>query len=213
MNPCLPVRVVIADDHPLVRAGVVATLDDPKAFLVVGQAKNTYETLALVREHQPHLLILDLHMEDFRPVALIEACWKAFSELRILILSSYSEAADLEPLCHLDIHGFVAKQESPESLLQAVRVVMSGERWFSHQVTRSLQSLSENARSSPETLLTAREKEVLTALVRAHDNQAIAEQMQICKNTVQRYLTNIFQKLGVKNRIEAIVWMNERTRP
>ena len=209
MNSCLPVRVVVADDHPLVRAGVVATLNDPDAYLVVGQARNNLETLALVREHRPHLLILDLQMDDYRPAAVIEECLQTFSELRILILSSRSDATDLAPLQHLDIHGFVAKQEAPERLLQAVRVVMAGERWFSHQVSRSFHSLREKARNSPENSLTVREKQVLAALVRAKDNQAIAQELDISIHTVRRYVTQIFQKLGVKNRMEAIVWVKE----
>lgn len=214
MNPCMPLRVVIADDHPLVRAGVAATLSDPTTFLVVGQAKTNHEALSLVLEHHPDLLILDLQMEDYRPVPLIQACLQSFSELRILILSSRSATKDLAPLQDSGIHGFVAKEEGPDQLLQAVRVVMSGERWFSHLAARTFHLLREEARSSPSpTSLSSREREVLKSLVRAKDNEAIAAELQISKNTVRRYVTQIFQKLGVKNRMEAIVWVNQKGFP
>lgn len=213
MTSDLPVRVVIADDHPLVRAGVAATLNDGEAYLVVGQAKNSRETLELVREHRPHLLIMDLQMEDFQPLALIEECFRQDALIKILILSSRSQPADLAPLQTSGIHGFVVKEEGPDRLLQAVRVVLAGENWFSHRVTERFQQLREQARNSPPPSLSAREKQVLVELVRAKDNQAIAEILQLSKNSVRRYVTQIFQKLGVKNRMEAVVWVNQNGLP
>lgn len=213
MTTPLPIRVVIADDHPLVRAGVAAALSDPEVFLLIGQAKDSKETLELIQKHQPDLLILDLQMDDFRPVELIHSCMQSFGQLRILILSSRSEALDLAPLRDCGIHGFVAKEEGPDCLLQAVRVVMSGQSWFSHRVSRIFQQIREEARISPPPLLSAREREVLQGLVRAKDNQAIADEMQISKNTVRRYITQIFQKLDVKNRMEAVIWVNEKGLP
>lgn len=213
MNLKLPVRVLIADDHPLVRAGVAATLCDPEAYLVVGQAKDSRETLAMVREHRPQLLIMDLQMADFRPLALIEECFRQDELLKILILSSRSQPTDLAPLQNCGIHGFVVKEEGPDRLLQAVRVVLAGEQWFSHRVTQSFKELREQSRSSPLPSLSARERQVLVELVRAKDNQGIADALGLSKNSVRRYVTQLFQKLGVKNRMEAVVWVNEKGLP
>ncbi|MBN9416947.1 MAG: response regulator transcription factor [Candidatus Eremiobacteraeota bacterium] len=210
MNFVSPVRVLIADDHPLVRAGVAATLNDPEAYQIVGQAKNTAETLAMVLEHRPHLLILDLQMEDFRPASLIQQCLEFDALLKVLILSSRSNPDDLAPLQHLGIHGFLVKEEGPDCLLQAVRVVLSGQQWFSQQVSQNLKIMREENRNSALPAFSTREMQVVRELVRGKDNQAIADALQLSKNSIRRYVTQIFQKLDVKNRMEAVVRLNER---
>ena len=210
MNTHQPVRVLIADDHPLVRAGVAATLNDSDAYQIVGQAKNTAEALAMVLEHRPHLLILDLQMEDFRPAALIQQCLEFDALLKVLILSSRSLPTDLAPLQNLGIHGFIVKEEGPDCLLQAVRVVLSGEQWFSQQVSQNLKVMRDETRTSALPAFSAREMQVIRELVRGKDNQSIADALQLSKNSIRRYVTQIFQKLDVKNRMEAVVRLNER---
>lgn len=213
MTDKAPSRIVIADDHPLIRAGVAATLRDSEVYEVVGQAKNSHETLMLVSEQRPHLLVMDLGMEDYRPLNLIQECLLRHPSLKILVLSSRVQTTDLTALETSGIHGFVTKEEGPDSLLQAVRLILEGEQWFSHAVSQAFHRLREQFRHSPPPSLTSRERQVLAELVRAKDNQSIADSLQLSKNSVRRYVTQVFQKLGVKNRMEALVWVRKNGLP
>jgi DNA-binding NarL/FixJ family response regulator len=199
-------RILIADDHPLVRAGILSTLHPHPEFRVVGQARDGYEAVRMLQQQSCDLLLLDLKMEGPGVASLIETCRALQPELKIIILSSHVEERYLGPLRELGIEGFVEKAEAPDCLLQALRVVAKGEVWFSHIVMQKTLAISEEERfNSYLQPLTRREEEVLAKIREAKDNQTIADELRLSKQTVRRYATLIYQKLGVKNRVEAIV--------
>lgn len=201
-----PIKVVIADDHPLVRAGVLATLEPYPEFSVIGLAMSGHGVLSLLQEQSCDLLLTDLEMEGPGITRLIQGCHALQPDLKILILSSHVEEDYLAPLKGLGISGYVLKDEPPECLLQALRVVASGSVWFSHEILQKTLQLSEDARLDlPAQRLTPREKQVLEKIRQAKDNQTIANELNLSKQTVRRYATLIYEKLGVKNRVEAIV--------
>ena len=204
-----PIHVVIADDHPLVRAGVVATLQPHSEFLVVGEAQNGHQLLQLLKGVRCDLLILDLQMDGPSTDRLIPECQRIQPMVKILILSAHVDSSVLAPLRGLGINGFVVKEEAPDSLLQALRVVNSGSSWFSHSVLQMTLTLSQREREVPYGLLTARETEVLQKMKEAKDNQTIADELNVSKQTVRRYATLIYEKLGVKNRVQAIVYCDQ----
>lgn len=197
--------IVIADDHPMIRAGVKATFQDKLDYQVIGEAANGAQVLTQVRTHRPDMLILDLEMDGEPPDRLIPECRKLCPQLRILILSSHTDAKYLTPLRALGIDGFVLKSEGPDSLLQAVRVVWAGATWFSHDVLAQELAISREERSNPRSRLTHREQQILDLMTVGKDNATIAEELSLSKQTVRRYATIIYEKLGVKNRIQAIV--------
>ena len=204
--PRQPLRVLIADDHPLVRAGVVCTLAPFEEFAVVGEARNGFELLELVHECRCELLIMDLDMAGPGPANLIQECQRLQPEIKIMILSSHVEDKYLLPLKGLGIDGYVVKEEAPDCLLQAIRVVASGSVWFSHAVLQKTMEMNEGERVSARALkLTKREAQVLGKIREAKDNQTIADELGLSKQTIRRYATLIYEKLGVKNRVEAIV--------
>jgi two-component system invasion response regulator UvrY len=200
------IRVVIADDHPLVRVGVTATLKAFPEYQVVAQAQTGQEALEMVRSHRPDLLILDLGLGESQPARFLEQCAREHEPMKVLLLSGRCGPDDVLILDEFRVDGFVSKQEGPEHLLQAVRVVLNGESWFSHQVLQSLRKLREMRSQAPESPLTEREGQVLRAMMQAKDDLDIAQELLISRHTVRRYVTRIFQKLQVKNRMEAIVW-------
>jgi len=204
-----PVQVVIADDHPLVRAGVVATLQPCPEFVVMGEAKDGDQLLRLFQEVRCDLLILDLQMDGPPTDRLVRECQRLQPEVKILILSAHVDSTFLGPLRGMGISGFVVKDEAPDSLLQALRVVSSGSGWFSHTVLSKTLEISQKQRNLPHCLLTPRESEVLRKMKEAKDNQTIANELKVSKQTVRRYATLIYEKLGVKNRVQAIVYCDQ----
>lgn len=196
--------IVVADDHPLVRAGILATLEREEQFQVIGEAADGNQVLELLRKHTVQLLILDLKMGETDPGELILLCREGQPVLKVLVCSAYTEENLLSRLRQAGVQGFVLKEEAPASLLQAVRVILSGRTWYSHKVRHKF---TPSVRPKP-LILTARETEVLQAVCQGKDNQAVAEQLGIAKATVRRNLTAIYAKLGVKNRIEAALWMS-----
>jgi len=197
--------IVVADDHPLVRAGVVATLGTSADYRIVGQAKDSFETLDLITREKPWLLLLDLQMDGYPSERLIQDCHESHPSLKVLILSAHLDPRYLRPLREARIEGFLLKDEAPDSLLQALRVLDSGATWFSHAVLQQVMSISEAERLQDGPKLTAREQQVFDLMMQAKDNQTIADELKVSKQTVRRYATVIYEKLGVKSRVEAIV--------
>lgn len=202
----LPVRVLIADDHPLVRAGVIATLEPHLEFTVSGEVSSGHEVLKVMEEHPCDLLLMDLDMGGPSPKHLIRSCQDLWPELKVVVLSSHLGEEYLAPLEGLGIAGYVVKQEAPECLLQALRVVASGSTWYSQAVQQKALHIASERRINPTlSMLTPREQQVLEKMREGKDNQAIADEMQLSKQTVRRYATIIYQKLGVRSRVEAIL--------
>lgn len=203
-----PFRIVVADDHPLVRTGVCYTLEGHDSYRVIGEASDAEEAFRRVQELRPDLLILDLEMAGRAPLELIQDCRRISPELKVLVLSAHTEAKYLAPLRGAGIAGFVLKDEAPDNLIQAIRVIEQGSTWFSHTVIQQVLALSDNDRQASPTRLTPREKQILDLMLLGKDNRTIAEELSVSKQTVRRYATVIYEKLGVNNRIQAIVELN-----
>jgi DNA-binding NarL/FixJ family response regulator len=197
------IRVAIADDHPMVRVGVRHTLERDQQIQVVAEVDDGLSLLRALPRLRPDILLMDLempHSEDLVP-KVHDCC----PQTRVIILSSHTEARYLQPLRDQDICGFVIKEEAPERLLQAVRVVYEGETWFSHAVSQAFSGMARADRAGLMSKLTLREQQIFELMQKALDNAAIAEELSLSKQTVRRYATVIYEKLGVKNRIQAIV--------
>lgn len=199
------IRVLIADDHPLVRVGVRESLAGQEVFRVVGEAADGGTMLNLSAGLRPDIVLLDLEMPLGPASDLIEKLSLVSPESRVLILSSHSERQYLAQVVNSKIAGFVLKSEAPECLHQALRVVQEGETWYSRGVFEILRELTLAARLSEPLSLSRREAQALELMRRGMDNRKIAEEMGVSKQTVRRYATIIYDKLGVKNRIQAVV--------
>ena len=199
------IRVAIADDHPMIRVGVRRTLERDEQFRVVAEAPDGGALLDVLRTSEPDVLLLDIEMPDGPTARLIPQVRLCKPSIRIVILSAHTEHRYLQPLRDLDIAGFIIKDEAPERLLQAVRVVHHGETWFSHSVAQAFCGMAQADRANSTAKLTRREQQIFELMQLALDNATIAEQLNLSKQTVRRYATIIYEKLGVKNRIQAIV--------
>jgi len=202
------VRIVIADDHAIFRDALQALLEAEKDFRVIGSVGDGRAAVSLVRELRPDVLLLDVAMPHVDGIEALRQISEAGSPTRVILLSGAIEKADIVTAIQLGARGLVLKESGAAVLLKGIRGVMSGQYWIGREavsnlleVLRSLISRGGNAPRN-EFGLTAREIEIVGAVVAAYGNKEIAQRFQISEKTVKHHLTNIFDKLGVSNRLE-----------
>jgi two-component system nitrate/nitrite response regulator NarL len=200
-------RVLIADDHPVVRLGVRAIMGAAPEFEVVGEASDGDVALEMVRDLRPTLLLLDLQMPKLPGLETLRALTDQEPALKTLLLTgSITQKQVLEAL-QLGARGIVLKESVADHLVDAMRTVVDGRYWLdgrpvSNLVTaiRDLVAAANTARNTFG--LTPRELEVVSAIVEGSTNRDIAQRFDISEDTVKRHLTNIFDKTGVSTRLE-----------
>jgi DNA-binding NarL/FixJ family response regulator len=201
------IRVLLADDHPLVRAGIRATLLAEGGVELVGEATTGDEAQQLCRELAPDVLLLDLNMPGPAPVELMALLREACPVTRVLVLTAYDDDAYVRAVAGAGAAGYVLKDDATEALVRAIRAVMQGDTWFSHTIMERL--VRGDPRPAPPTAeappLTNRELEVLHLVVDGKTNQEIAIVLGISTKTVEKHLGEIFTRLGVASRVEAAV--------
>ncbi len=201
------IRVLLADDHPLVRAGIRATLTAEPDLTVVGEAINSHEVQRLCQELDPDVLLLDLNMPGPSPAKTVAYVREQCPELRVLVLTAYDDDAYVRGMVAAGVSGYVLKDEAPQMLVRAIRAVMEGNHWFSRPLVEKLAQKSTGAMVRTETQsLTARELEVLRLVATGKTNQEIAVALGISVKTVEKHLGELFTKLGVASRVEAAVY-------
>lgn len=201
-------KVLIADDHPLVRSGIRGTLSRSDAYQIVGEAQDSDETLRLVEQLKPDLLILDLEMPGIPPEELATQARVLHAPLKILVLTAHNDDKILRRLTKVSISGYLLKDEAPENLLQAVRTIGQGAAWFSQAVAQRLLTLHQQ--EDPVPTLTPRERQILTLISQGKDNQTIAQELALAEQTVRNYASVIYDKIGVSSRVEAVVWARQQ---
>ncbi len=199
------IRVVLVDDHPVVRAGITEMLSKDSDIQLVGQASNGEECLRLIAETSPNILLLDLELPDMPGIQLAKLVLQDHPQVKILGLSAHDDPIYVKGILELGASGYLLKEEAPEFILEAVRGVAQGEQgWVSRRITAQITSWMQTG-DPDETALTAREKEVLRLVVKGKTNQAIAQEMEISEKTVEKYMGMIFTKLKVASRVAAAV--------
>src|SRR5438105_3175598 len=197
------IRVVVADDHPLFREGVVTSLHSMEDINVVGQAENADEAVRVVREELPDLALLDVTM----PGGGIEAARKiaaACPATRIVMLTVSEDEDDLLTALKAGASGYVLKGVAARELLSVIRSVHAGEVYVAPQLAwRLLGEMTKPRAVSPLDELTAREREVLELVAGGLSNYEIGLRLNLAEKTIKHYMTNILAKLQVRSRVEA----------
>ena len=201
--------VVIIDDHPIVRAGMRAILDSAGDIDILGEGVNGADALRLVNEHDPDVLALDVSLPDMNGVAVTRTLRQQGARTAILILTVHNDPQTIFGLLESGAVGYVLKDEALETLVNAVRAAARGETWLSPAVARLVvrRAVAGSASDATEALsaLTPREVEVLRLIARGLDNTAIAQELVLTKRTVQNHISNIYGKLNVASRTEAVL--------
>lgn len=208
------ITVVIVDDHPVVSAGMRMVLESADDITVVAEGSNGCEALQLVEQHAPDVLVLDINLPDKSGIEVACQLRTQKSRTVILILTAYDDPQMVFELLENGVVGYVLKDEALETLANAVRAVARGENWFSPAVTshvlrramKQAQPRSPSELEKAESVLTSREFQILQLLADGLDNSAIAERLTLAKRTVQNHVSNIYSKLGVTSRTEAMLF-------
>lgn len=199
-------RIAIADDHPIVRNGLKIELAQHAGIEIVGEAGDGDAALQLVQTRKPDLLLLDIKMPGMKSMLLLRALARLPRPPRVLILSAYGDLEYVLTMLKTGATGYLLKDEDPVTIIEGVRAVARGETWLSPRVAAALVSHSLQGTTTADAALTPREKEVLVLIARGHDNRQIVENLSLSEGTVKNHITNIYDKLGIRSRAEAVAW-------
>jgi two-component system nitrate/nitrite response regulator NarL len=193
------IRVLLVDDHPVVRKGVSSCLARHPHLLVVGEAADGLEALAKARELLPDIVLLDIDLPQMSGLVVAEVLRKELPNTKVLILSMYHRAEYLPQLLQSGARGYVLKEASPEELARAIETVMAGECYFSPEVARlALNQLVQGNGHGPDpAALTSRERQVLVLIAEGFSNKEIATSLNIGVRTAETHRERIMRKLGI----------------
>ena len=192
------IRVIVVDDHTLMREGVAAVIARQPDMIVVGEAVNGEDALALVESEQPDVLLLDLRMPKLNGVAVIERLCPKCPGLAIVVLSTYDTDDDIIRALRAGAKAYLLKDTPPGELADCVRAVHAGRNYVSAAIGAKL------AAQATQTSLTFRELDVIKLIARGCLNKEIADRLDITEGTVKSHTSALFSKLGVSNRTEAV---------
>ena len=211
----MAVRVLIADDQALVRAGLRVILDHQPGIEVVGEAADGVEAVALARQLRPDVCLFDIRMPEMDGIEAtrILAGPQADSPLAIVMITTYDLDEYVFNALRAGARGFVLKDAGPELLVQAIKAAADGDALISPSVTaRLLSTFAKGSLTRPVTQLTDREEEVLTHVAHGLTNAEIAGELHVSLSTVKTHLTSLMTKLDVRNRVELAIWAHETGR-
>ena len=212
------IRIVVADDHPIFRDGLCKLLALEEDFEVVAQAQDGRQVLDVLQQHEPDILLLDLKMPGLDGLATLQRLQVAKNKTRVIVLTASDDKNEFVQAMKLGTSGIVLKQTATELLIKSIRKVHAGEIWLDSHTTAAVirqfvanddapppppQSAPRDRERSP---LSQREREIVALVAQGFKNKEMAEKMFISEQTVKNHLHNIFDKLGVSDRLELALY-------
>ena len=207
-NDSTPTRVLLADDHDLVRAGIRNALQDQPHLTVVGEAGDGAALTQAMADLRPDLLIIDVAMPDFEPITAIRRIRQAYPETRILVVSAHADDVYVHGLLREGANGYHLKDQPMSDLRLAVAQVLAGKRWVSSPLLDKLLQPPEQ-QSSPLPQLSRRQMDILRLLAEGLDNRALADNLRLSVKTIETHLTRLYRQLKVQSRLEAVHFAHE----
>jgi DNA-binding NarL/FixJ family response regulator len=208
-----PLRVVLADDHPMFRHGVAALLNAAPDLVVVGEADSGEGAVALADQLEPDIVVMDIQMPGMRGIEATRRIVARHPQMAILMLTMFEDDASVFLAMRAGAHGYVLKDAEKDELLRAIRAVGAGEAIFSPAIARRMIAFFDSPPTAVAQVvfpdLTEREREILQLLAQGKNNSQIAAQLVLSGHTVRNYVSSIFSKLQVADRAEAIVRAHE----
>ena len=215
------IRIVVADDHPIFRDGLCKLLALEEDFEVVAQASDGRQVLDVLQQLEPDILLLDLKMPGLDGLATLQRLQAARNKTRVIVLTASDDKNEFVQAMKLGTCGIVLKQSATELLFKSIRKVFAGEIWLDSHTTaaviRQFASGEElpspgtpNGRGRERLPLSQREREIVTLVAQGFKNKEMAEKMYISEQTVKNHLHNIFDKLGVSDRLELALYAIHR---
>jgi len=210
------ITIVIADDHTIFRDGLRKLLSLEPDFEVVAEARDGNEVIEVVREHDPDILLLDLKMPGIDGLAVLQRIQSHKLKTRIIVLTASEDEGEYVRAMKYGTSGIVLKQTATDLLLKSIRKVYEGEIWLDAKTTAAVMRqfaspAGANPRERDKPRLSNREREIVALVAQGLKNREIAERMFISEQTVKNHLHNIFDKLGVSDRLELALYAIHRS--
>jgi DNA-binding NarL/FixJ family response regulator len=196
-----PIRILIADDHPIVRAGLQDVLSSQPDFEVIAEAKNGAEAVALADRLKPHVVLTDLSMPQMDGATAIGRIKAEHQDIHILVLTTYDSDSDVLPAIEAGAIGYLLKDSPREELFEAIRAAAQGKPLLTSSIAARLM---ERMRGPAVEALSSREIDVLKLVAKGASNREIADRLYITEATVKSHLIRIYSKLGVADRTAAV---------
>jgi two-component system NarL family response regulator len=193
------IRVLVVDDHPVVRQGLIGMLEEASDIVIVGQGRNGHEAIAVFQQQQPDVTLMDLRMPEMEGVPAITVICNEFPNARIIVLTTYDTDEEIYQGLRAGAKGYLLKDSEPEELLTAIRTVNRGQQYIPPNVAAKL----VQRMTGPE--LSNREIEVLQLIGQGMSNQEISTALNISESTVKTHVNRILSKLDVKDRTQAAI--------
>jgi two-component system, NarL family, nitrate/nitrite response regulator NarL len=208
------IRVVLADDHPIVRDGLRKLLSLEEDIQIVGEASDGREVLQIVQQTEPDVVILDLRMPNLDGLSALQALQQFNKKAKIIILTASEDKNEFVQAMKLGCSGIVLKQTAPELIVKSIRKVYAGEIWLDSHTTAAVmrqfaspsEMLGGTGKTRERSPLSQREREIVSLVAQGYKNKEMAEKMFISEQTVKNHLHNIFDKLGVSDRLELALY-------
>jgi DNA-binding NarL/FixJ family response regulator len=220
VDRAVPIRIVIADGHPVVREGLIRVIEEEDGLEVVGHAGDGVEALALVRQLEPDILMLDHTVPQMAGIEVLRELARTQTTCRVIVMAASLKRDECLEALQLGAYGFVMKDSPMALIVKSIPTVMAGQYWIgseniadliSHLRHGTAFSKSVANTAKPTFGLTRRELQIVSTVVAAYSNKEIAERFSLSEDTVKHHLSNIFDKLGLSNRLEvALFAVNHR---
>ena len=192
------IRVLSVDDHPLLREGIAALINNQPGMTLVAQASNAQEGITQFRTHQPDVTLMDLRLPDKSGIEAMKAIREEFPDARVIVLTTFEGDAEIQRALEAGARAYILKNMPPKELLEVIRDVHAGNKRIPSQVAAQL------AEHLTDEELTSREIEVLRQLADGNRNRDIAEKLLIAEETVKVHIKHIMEKLGANDRTQAV---------
>lgn len=204
----MSIKVMLADDHVLMREGIKHLLEFDGSIEVIEEANDGFECLEKLKQKRPDILLLDINMSDMNGIEVLEELKRVNDPLKVLMLTVHSEVEYLVKAIDIGADGYILKDSGSQELKQAINVIMEGESYIQPSLLPALNSRLINRDIDKEKLetLTKREMEILTQVAGGMFNKEIAINLNISERTVKNHISNIFKKIDVSDRTQAAVF-------
>jgi DNA-binding NarL/FixJ family response regulator len=201
------IRLLVAEDHGVVRDGLIRLLSSLPDIEVVGAAADGPEAIRMAAEHRPDVVLMDLRMPGMDGSEATRRLLENDPNAQVVILTSFSERDEILNALDAGAIGYLLKDAEPEELIRGVRAAARGDSPLAPKAARTL--ITSRSSSASGDQLTAREREVLSLVARGLPNKRIARELGIAEKTVKAHLTTVFQRIGVTDRVQATIWARD----
>ena len=200
-------KLLIVDDHEIVRKGIVSLLEDEEAITEIQEASHIEEALGIMKANQPDITLVDLNLSGENGLDLIKEAKKQQLQTLFIVLTSSSKREDFLCAKNMGVEGYILKDADLEEIIYGIKAIYKGKKFYD---SRMLIDEQTTLKQDSFDTLTEREKEILEEVGNGLTNKQIADKLFITENTVKKHITNLLGKLGVKHRVEMVLYLNDR---